>query len=149
MYHATSLTLSRFTQTWCTNICIIRHLKNRMSSISSNLYEGNRPITFHVSRCWIILKKNLVQWMELKSLDSLFWYEDLVRNKKIGDVIREEKWGKRKRKKKQMLKCSLLSRKYNNTHKHKSCVIPLLIKSQLWLQVVVWVGLGLNISSSF
>ena len=34
--------------------------KNRMSSISSNLYDGNGPITFYVSQCWIILKKNLI-----------------------------------------------------------------------------------------
>ena len=44
------------------NICMIQLLKNRMSSISSNLYKGNKPITFHVSQCWIILKKNIVQW---------------------------------------------------------------------------------------
>ena len=41
-------------------ICMTQLLKNRMSSISSKLYEGNRPITFNVSQCWIILKKNLV-----------------------------------------------------------------------------------------
>ena len=56
-------------QTWCTNICTIQLLRNRMSSISSNLYEKNRPIKFHVSQCWIILKKNL----ESFSYFETFW----------------------------------------------------------------------------
>ena len=44
-------------------------LKNGMSYIFSNLYERNRPITFHVSQSCIILMKNLVKWIELKSGD--------------------------------------------------------------------------------
>ena len=30
---------SKFKKTWCTNVCTIQLLRNRMSSISSNLYE--------------------------------------------------------------------------------------------------------------
>ena len=48
---------------------MIQLFKNSMSSISSNLYEGNGPITFHVLQCWIILKTNLASWMEFKSGD--------------------------------------------------------------------------------
>ena len=74
LYDSTSLTVwtSKFIQTWCTNICLIQLLKNRMSSISSNLSEGKKPFAFQVSQCWIILKKNLLQWNELKS-DNLFF----------------------------------------------------------------------------
>ena len=43
-----------------------------MSSISSDLYEEKREIAFHVLKCRIILKKNQVQWMELKYGDSFF-----------------------------------------------------------------------------
>ena len=46
-----------------------------------------------------------------------------------------------------MLNCSQLNRK-NNTHKHNSCIIPLLIKNQLWLQFIFWVGLILSIQCS-
>ena len=46
-----------------------------------------------------------------------------------------------------MFNCSQLSWK-NNTHKHDSCIILLLIKSQLWLQVIVWAGLVLSIQCS-
>ena len=42
-----------------------------------------------------------------------------------------------------MLNYSLLSRK-DNTHKHNSCMIFLLTKSQLWLQVIVWEGSSSN-----
>ena len=31
-------------------ICMMQLLKNRVSSISSNIHEENRPITFHVSQ---------------------------------------------------------------------------------------------------
>ena len=41
-----------------------------------------------------------------------------------------------------------MSRK-NNSHKHKSCVIPLFMKSQLWLQVITWVRLVLSFLCSF
>ena len=69
LHDSTSLTVwnSEFIQTWCTNICMIQLLKNKMSSICYNLDEGSKPITFQVLQCWIILKKNLVWWNELKS----------------------------------------------------------------------------------
>ena len=62
LYDSASLTVwnSEFIQTWCTNICMIQFLKNKMSSICYNLDEGSKPITFQVLQCWIILKKNLV-----------------------------------------------------------------------------------------
>ena len=89
-------------QTWCTNICMMQLLKNRMSSISSNLYEENRPITFHVLECWIFMKKNLVQWMTLK-LGDLFFYKKL-----LWEVKKAEKWlerKKRRRRKREKSKC--------------------------------------------
>ena len=45
----------------------------------------------------------------------------------------EDESAKRSRKK------EVGSRK-NNTDKHNSCIVPLLIKSQLWLEVIVWAG---------
>ena len=59
-----------------------------MSSISSNLYEGNKPITFQVSQCWIILKKNLVLWNELKSGENKFLWK----------VKKSENWLEKKEK---------------------------------------------------
>ena len=56
-------------------------------------------------------------------------------SQKIRAVIREERIGKTKAQK-EMLNCSLLSRK-SNILKHNSYMIPLLIKSQLWLQGIV------------
>ena len=46
-----------------------------------------------------------------------------------------------------MLNCSQLSRK-SNTHNHNSCITSLLIKSQLWLQVIALAELVLSIQCS-
>ena len=73
-------------------------LKNRMSSISSNLHEGNRPVTFHVSQCWIILKKNPLQWLKLKSGDLFFLEEAFIRSKSQR-WLEKKKWRRRKREK--------------------------------------------------
>ena len=111
----------------------------------SRFFEGNRPITFHVlQQCGIILKKNL----DLKSGDLLF-IRSFGGSKKIRELIREEKWKRRKREKKFMLNCSQLSRK-SNTYKYNntSCISPLLVESQLWLQVKPWTGLFFSFQCS-
>ena len=69
---------------------IYTYLYDITFSVSSTLYEGNRPITFHVLQCWIILKKNIVQLIELNSGD-LFFISFLREVKKIREVI----WGER------------------------------------------------------
>ena len=67
----------------------VQLLENRMSSISSNLYEGNKPITFQVSQCWIISKKNLVEPKSGKNIKVF------VESKKIKAVIRKNGEGER------------------------------------------------------
>ena len=93
MYDSTSL-IMKIANSYKLDVkifCIIQFLKNRMSCISSNLYEGNKPITFQDSQCWIIFKKNLVEWNELKS-----GKEGFVESKKIREVIREKTMEKAK-----------------------------------------------------
>ena len=69
-------------------------------------------------------------------------------SKKIREVIREEKMEKTKAQKELNVEMLIVEYK-NNTHKHKSCMIPLLIKTQLWLQIIDWVRLGLSFANSF
>ena len=106
-----------------------------------------RKQTNHISRFATMrnyLKKNL----DLKSGDLLF-IRSFGGSKKIRELIREEKWKRRKREKKYMLNCSQLSRK-SNTYKYNnsSCISPLLVESQLWLQVKPWTGLFFSFQCS-
>ena len=111
---------------------MIKILKNRMSSIPSKLFEGNRPTTFHILRCWIILSLNF----ELKSGDLfvclfVFCKKFYWEIKKIKEMIREEKMEKTKARKK--TRCWTVHSwiEKNNPHKHNSCIIPMLIKKTI------------------
>lgn len=75
--------------------------------------------------------------MEL-NLESLFFYKKFLRKVKKKNQTGDQRKKRRKRKheNKQMLKCSLFSRK-NNTHKYNSCMISLFIKSHLLLEYVL------------
>ena len=74
-----------------------------MSSISSNLYEGNGPTTFHVLKYWIIFKKNLFNEWNLSG--------EVFVGSKFKDTIGEEKMEntKARNEMKYMLKFSLLN----------------------------------------
>ena len=63
-------------------------------------------------------------------------------SEKILEVTREEEMEKTKTQNKVSFELKLSG--MNNTHKHNSCIIPLLIKSQLLLQVIVWTELVLS-----
>ena len=73
---------------------MIQLLKNRMSSISSNLYEGNRPITYHVLKCWYFLKEKSSIMNGTYQVKFLWEVRSKTEKKKWRGRMRENKWNK-------------------------------------------------------
>ena len=129
-----------------------------------NLHEGNRPITFHVLKCWIILKKNQFNEWNLSSEFLLFYFITTER------WLEKKKWRRRWNEinvelfmvewEKQCC-CDIswiwldkllvwVNWEYYSNYcifkikNEDCCMISMLIKSELWLQILVCVGLVLS-----